>query len=260
MNRSIVIAMLVGLLLGLWTSGLTAQEAPQGQLVRILTVKVDPSKVTEYEEAVKDLFAGMAKEKFSFPILGDVGADLVYGFLSPIENFAALDEMQQEISQVFGKNPQIMERLSKASESRTYWVVQERPDLSYVPENPRLQPDEIRFMHLDRYYLRPGTEPQAEATAKAWVKLYRRKYVADGFRVSAAVTGSDLPIFTVATPAKDALDYQTQARKIQGLLGEEAQALMERSLSIIRRLEPLDITLRPDLSYQPASASQASLD
>ena len=260
MNRSIVIAPLVGLLLGLWTSGATAQEAPQGQLVRILTVKVDPSKVTEYEEAVKDLFAGMAKEKFSFPISGAVGADLVHGFLSPIENFAALDKLEEELSQVIGKNPQIMERLSKASESRTYWVIRERPDLSYVPENPRLQPDEIRFMHLDRYYLRPGTEAEAEATAKAWVKLYRRKYVADGFRVSVAVTGADLPIFTVGTPAKDALDYQTQARKIQGLLGEEAQELMERSLSIVRRLEPLDITLRPDLSYQPASTSQASLD
>ncbi len=260
MNRSIVIATLVGLLLGLWTSGLTAQEAPQGQLVRILTVKVDPSKVSEYEAAVEDLFAKLAKKKFSFPISAAVGEDLVYGFLSPIENFAALDKLQEDLSQVIGKNPQIMERLSKASESRTYWVIRERPDLSYVPENPRLQPDEIRFMHLDRYYLRPGTEAQAEATAKEWVKLYRRKYVADGFRVSFAVTGAELPVLTVGIPAKNALDYQTQAQKIQALLGEEGQALMERSLSIVRRLDPLDITLRPDLSYQPESARQASLD
>ena len=255
-----MIAPLVGLLLGLWTSGVTAQEAPQGQLVRILTVKVDPSKISEYEAAVEDLFAALAKKKFSFPISVAVGEDLVYGFLTPLENFAAMDKMREELSQIIEQNPQIMERLSKASESRTYWMIEERPDLSYVPENPRLQPDEIRFLHLDRYYLRPGTEAQAEATAKEWVKLYRRKYVSDGFRVSVAVTGADLPIFTVGTPAKNALDYQTQAQKIQALLGEESQALMERSLSIVRRLDPLDITLRPDLSYEPGSARQASLD
>jgi len=260
MKRSIVVAPLVGLLLGLWTSAVTAQEAPQGQLVRILTVKVDPSKISEYEAAVEDLFAELAKKRFSFPISVAVGEDLVYGYLTPLENFAAMDKLREELSGVIEQNPQIMERLSEASESRTYWTIQERPDLSYVPENPRLQPDEIRFIHLDRYYLRPGTEAQAEATSKAWVNLYRRKYVADGFRVSVAVTGAELPIFTVGTPAKNVLDYHTQAQKIEDLLGEEGQALIEQSLSIIRRLEPLDITLRPDLSYQPASASQRSLD
>ena len=256
MNRNIVIAVLVGLLLGLWASAVTAQEASQGQLLRILTVKVDPSKISEYEAAVEDLFAELTKKEFAFPISASVGADLVYGFVTPMENFAALDKMQEELSQVLEANPQILERLSEASESRTYWMVQERPDLSYVPENPRLQPDEIGLIHLDRYYLRPGTEAEAEAISKEWVNLYRRKYVSDGFRVNVAVTGAELPIFTVATPAKDALDYQTQAQKIEELLGEEAQALMERSLSIIRRLEPLDITLRPDLSYQPTSAGQ----
>jgi len=253
-NRSIVVAPLVGLLLGLWTSNTPAQEASQGSLVRILTVKVDPSQVSEYEAAVKDLFAAMAKGKFSFPISGAVGTDLDYTFVTPIENFAALDKMRRDVSQVFEANPQIVERLSKTTESRTYFVIQGRPDLSYAPDNPRLQPDEIGFMHLDRYFIRPGTEAEAEATAKEWVKLYKRKYVSDGFRVSMAVTGADLPIVGVGVFAKDALDYQAQAKKLEGQLGEDAQKLMERSLSITRRLETSDLTLRPDLSYQPASA------
>lgn len=261
MRRNVVLSLVVAALLGLWTSALVAQEgAPQGQLFQVTQVKVKPSMVQQYEAGVKALFAEYAKQKMSFPIFCFVSEDFIYGFGTPAENFAALDRQEEEtakLSQELGeKLQQMRKRYQDASEYTNVWVVQQRPDLSYSPESPRLTPEEETFAHSAYYHVQRGAEAQAEAIAKEWAALFKKNDISDGFVVFQAVMGTELPLYIVGRPGKSAQDYYAQNEKIDALLGEEGAAMNAKTFAIVRSFETQNVTTRPDLSYIPEGWNQ----
>ena len=95
-----------------------------------------------------------------------------------------------------------------------------------------------------------------EELAKEFVELYKSKGVDSGWSIYQAITGSDLPLYVVAYPAKSEADYYANREKIREMLGEAGKKIGAKVGATIRRSEYKDGHIRRELSYpapEPAS-------
>jgi hypothetical protein len=69
--------------------------------------------------------------------------------------------------------------------------------------------------------------------------------------------GTEVPSVVFVEWAKDEVDYYTQRQKLRELLGEEAAALWQKTLTITKRVEHQNARIRLDLSHLPAEKMTA---
>lgn len=122
-----------------------------------------------------------------------------------------------------------------------------RPDLSYMPENPRLKPEEVNFYNWTFTYLLPGKEKELEEMSKKYKTLYQTKNIPDGFFVYEVIMGKEQPLYILVQSAKDPADYFSM--DYSEALGEEATALQSKLWSLIRKIEYKQAWIARGLSY-----------
>ena len=125
------------------------------------------------------------------------------------------------------------------------------PRLSYIPENPRLKPEEANFAHITRFYVKPDKEREFRDIMSELAALFKRKNISDGYNVYALAIGTGKPLLSIVFRAKDDADYYSQHKKIVEILSEEIKALYEKIVPLLRKIERVDGNFRPDLSYTP---------
>src|SRR5512142_95708 len=121
-----------------------------------------PAQVAQFEGATRDLFAAFAAQNVDAKVFGmntyQIG--LHYLFISPVENFGALDTRMSAWNSAAAamgdKWRAITGRAMPAIESWNDWVMVRRGDLSYAPAAPRIKSGETRFVHLTYYYADPA--------------------------------------------------------------------------------------------------------
>jgi len=192
------------------------------------------------------------------------GPEIGYVYAAPIENFAAIDQSHvhwMEVLETIGaeKFEEIIAPAAEAIERVEVFQVSKRVDLSYAPENPRLKPQEIEYIHYRFFYVIPGKQKDIEAIAKEFAELYKSKGINTGWSMYESVTGSDLPVIVVAQGARSAADFYSNRERLRELLGEDAKKIGARVGATVRRMEDKEGIPRPDLSY-PAPDLQAKTD
>lgn len=218
-----------------------------------------PSMVVQYEAATKDLLNAFTEKKADPKVFGMslfMTNDFHYLFLVPISSWAALDAFQDEwtkIGAAIGKDKwrDLMARSNSAMYSYDEIVIVQRPDLSYLPANPRMKPEEHRFFHLMYYYVDAAHADDAEQVAKDYAALFKAKNITTGFNVFQALSGEGLPLLVVSVPAKSASDFHATDEAINATLGKDVLPLQARALAITRKFKLRDVVSRPDLSYPP---------
>jgi hypothetical protein len=233
------------------------EGAEKPQMYCIYKEVVKPEKRQQYEEALKYMINEFREyqvdpEKIYWHAVS--GPELGYIYAMPIDGFAGMDQMQAnwtEAIEILGKEKmdEMLAPIAEAMESISIFHSIKREDLSYMPENPRLKKEEIKYVHYGFYYTHPGKAEDLEAIAKEFAELYKRKGIDSGWTIFQGVTGSDLPVYVVAMGAKSAADYYTNRERIREQLGEEAKKLGEKVDATIRKMEYKEGMLRPDLSY-----------
>ena len=246
-------------LLALVSLSAFAVEPPKQQLYILYEEVANPSMIAQYEGATKDLIGAFGEKKMTSPSFGVntyMTADMHYMYMTPLANWAQLDTINKDwmgAGDVIGKDrwAEIQKRGNGAMLSYDEAVITRRDDLSYLPENPRLPRESEPFARLDYYYLRPGTEEQAEQVAKDYVALFKEKKIQDGFTIYTAQSGHDLPLLVAVIPAKSPADFAAVDEKTAAALGDPLRTLQGRALALTRRIERKDVWFRPDLSYMP---------
>ena len=122
-----------------------------------------------------------------------------------------------------------------------------RYDLSYMPKNPRLKPEEVKFLHYNFLYFNAGMDMKAETLAKKFKALYESKNIPDEYRLWVGDVGTDVPVYCIVSYGKDEVDFYAQRKKNQELLGEEAKVLNLKALPLIRKVDIKTGMPRPDL-------------
>jgi len=239
-----------------------AADPPKSQLFLIHEETVNPSMVTQYEGATRDLVKAFADKKVTSPtfiVNTYMTSDFHYLYITPIANWAQMDTVSKDwmsAPEIVGKDRwlDLMKRGSGAMTSYDEAVASRRDDLSYQPENPRLKMEEMPFARVDYYYLKPGTEEQAEQVARDYVALFKAKKVPDGFTIYMAMSGHDLPLLVAVIPAKSPADFAATDERTAAALGDALRNLQGRAMSLTRRIEHKDSWFRPDLSFMPGAA------
>ncbi len=212
------------LLVSLLASAGFAADMPKPDLFLIHEEIVKPGAVMAYEAASKDFIAALAEKKLA---KAAIGAD----------RWAALER-----------------RGADATVSYNEFVTMRRPDLSYVPANPRLKAEEQKFVRLDFYYLVPGKQAEAEAIAKDYIALFKAKNITEPFTIYMDVTGNDLPLLVAGIPAKSASDQSAAEERVNSILGSDVLPLQARAMAITRRFDRRTVVYRPDLSRMVTAA------
>ena len=247
--------------LALATLPLAAGEEapPKPRLWAVYTEFVKPTMVAEYEAVGREMVAAMKAAKVEsrytyFTVLQ--GESFSYIAVTPMESFGDMDLIHQEWTQMgekIGKAvwAELIRRGSEAVVHSSMQVFLERPEISYWPDAPRLDPEEAAFAEYGFHYLLPGMEEEAATIAGEYADLYRKKNLSESFRVFQALTGENLPLLVVATYGEDEADWTAAGAKVNEALGEEGLVLQQRAMQVIRNYESKQRRLREDLSYLP---------
>ncbi len=262
MREKILIMLVVGLLVNLCALNVYAQEEePKGQLYLIHEDVVKPSMVSQYEDAAKGLVAKLKEHNAAGPsFLGVTSDDLHYSYVMKVENMAALDEdLLKELAEKMGKEQMkaMWERFDGTTESHKNFMLRLLPDLSYKPEVASMGSEETKFRHLDYLYFQTDKEEEAKEILKEWQALYQSKSIPTGYRLYVGGLGTEIPSYTVVRWAKNEVEYYMQVQKNEELLGEEAEALWQKTLAIMQKFEHKNGGIRPDLSYVPSEEMTA---
>lgn len=240
-----------------WPATATAQEEAAPQWWAVFTEDVAPENVAAFEEnaaAAFELIKAHAPEGMVYYTLS--GPETGYSYAVPLsgglESFAELNEQWMGmINEIGWETWKEMSGQGLVESSKMNFYVS-RPDLTYMPEALEASMGEMPVRHYDWLYPIAGTEEEFEATMKEWVAMYAENNLETGWMAYQAVTGDNLPMYVLLTPAASTGDYYLMSDKVDEMLGEAGQALMMKSWAMLRDFEHNDAHLRPDLSMLPA--------
>ena len=253
MKKLIIIAVALTFLLPMISSTTIAQDAPESQIYWVVAVNAKLAKSQDYESAIKDFVGLLKQSKFGTPISVAVLEDFRYQFASAYPNFAAIDKANAElIAMMQTENGQvILKRLLEATNSSETIFAMSRPDLAYVPENPRLKPEERVFRYREYLYVEASKEAEIEEAFKKYNALLKKHKVSNGTWVGTGFSGTNLPYYMSVSSGKSASDFWIEREKAIAAMGLEYQELVAEVTSILRGYETIDVVPRPDLSYVP---------
>jgi hypothetical protein len=233
-----------------------AEEAPAQRLWYVHQEFAKPSMIEQYEASAK-AFNALVKENASkmphFNITGAFqGEDMLYTYSIPIASLSEVDQIVQEFGALVEaagqRGAEVMQKGGLATEQMKEWIIAEPLQMGYVPAQPRLKPDEMKYFRFDMYYVQPGHEADADAVAADFKKLFTSKGIQDGYRVFKVLIGEDISLYTVQSGAKDAADFAMAEAKHNELLGKEGEALFARAFAICRKVTHTNAWFRPDLT------------
>jgi len=245
------------LLFSLWIISALAQvKEPKAQLLLIEHVVVNPSRANEFDASVKELLIQYSKYKFPYPACTFVTDDFHYYFVSSMKSFADIDDFfkanAETAKKIEPKQMQaIREHFAGTYEYSQFFVMRNRPDLSYVPEKPRLKSEEANYISIDFYYIQPGKEKEFEEVCKEYNTLDKSKNIPTEYSIAAMIIGGKLPLYIGCARGKNASDLFTQWEKELEILGDEGKVIWQKIWTLCRIFETKTGWFRPDLSYMP---------
>jgi hypothetical protein len=257
MKRKSIVLVVVILIKTFTAFTVNAQDQPKSQLFTVHEDLVIPSMADKYEAAAKSLAAAMAKHNISsFSYRAANRDDFTYLYFIPLNNLAGMDMVMdgfKQLEKAMGKEAfdATMKQFDGCFYTHRDYMVRFHPELSYLPDFPA----DMNFRHWDFYYLYPDKEDQAMALAKEWKALFEKKKITSGFRVSLGELGTE-PMLVVVQAGKNALDYYTKSAEIDKALGEEGNALMKKTMIVVRKFDHKNGAMRPELSYTPTVTSK----
>ena len=234
---------------------LPAQEK-NNRFLFIQEVAVDPSGVTAFEAEIKQFIPQYIEHKFPYHFLTYRGNDFHYYFLFSVRNYADIDNFfktSSELAEKVGVETIQSQhrRLTGVIENITYYFFQYIPEISYMPEKPRLKPEERTFFNWAFFYVKFGMEKEFENTLKKWLTLYKSKEIPNEYSFYVGSIGTEMPLYIAVENGKDIVDFFTEINKTNEKFGEEGVALWEKTWPLVKRFEMKQCTLCPELSYTP---------
>ena len=132
-------------------------------------------------------------------------------------------------------------------------VIRSRPELSYRPDDPQVQPSEFGFLREIRLHLKPGAGEEVAGLIQKISELSKMRNSRNYRFVSSSVIGPGSQVFFVVFPARDAADFYTQRASNAESPDAERQALISQINGLCRRVESVNYTIRRDLAYRPSN-------
>jgi len=232
-----------------------AQEEPKDQLywVREEVAKVD--MWDKYESTSKEWVKLMTEAGLDFPYMwASQRDDGHYYYLFPMENYAAIDKMPEIFGAAIdkiGKDKWAKFMVENESSILTHkdFIVTRSAKYSYWPEEPRLKPEERKFIHWMFFHYKLENRKEVMDIMTEWKELYEEKNIKNGYTIWLIELGLDNNMVVLTENYKDGADYYASMEADNALMEAEASALWAKMSSFITSVENKYGNQRPDLGF-----------
>lgn len=226
-------------------------------LVTVLSVSVRPGRLRSYEEGVRRIAERAAEQRTAFhwtaqQVTG--GALGVMHFSSVCADWAALGDRESPdllIRSLFGdvEGRELVETLEDAAVAQRYTVSQDRPDLSYVPENAvALAPLSL----ITRIRVRPEALDAAETMIRRIAEAIPKTNDPSHLLAYQTLVG-DLATYWTVRPLHEMAELDEVLPPSELLTkafgAGDGAAIYRSGLEAIEHVERELALLRPELSY-----------
>ena len=233
----------------------TSAQSNETQYRAMEEIHVAPGMASAFESRSQMRNARMADGDVSFTRLAGVNESGVYRFLTLLTNdFSSVDTWRRQIGSMppatsrSNPNSTVIQRIDRS-------IHRTRPELSYIPSDPRMQLGEAGAFRTITLFVgdTEGASAQIAELLRQMKSLEESRNQRDRRSVSSALIASDIRRFDVTFFAQDLASLFVNRDERGELLGEELQDLVGRIGRLCRRIEFSTFTIRRDLAYQPSN-------
>lgn len=215
---------------------------------------VRPSSVGEYEKISKRFLEACKAHNPQTSWVTATTSDFRYLWISPLENFAQLDEdpfadMAKAMGDDWGK---IFEDYNKCYDSHSDYVISLSESLTYMPEGFSQTQEGENYRKWYYIYYTPENGKKVYDAMKGIKDMFAEKDSKEYYRVYRSGFGSPENYLVVAISSKDEVDAATRSKANDELLGESAKEIFGKLMGSIERMDESTGWMRPDMAYSPS--------
>jgi len=252
---------IIGLVLIILTNSglLLSQEEMKDQLFWVREEVAKVNMGDQYEKTSKEWVELMTGADLDLPFMwASQRDDEHYYYLFPLDNYAAIDKLQG----IFGaaidkigkdKWSKFMIENEGSMETHKDFIVTRSAKYSYWPEEPRLKPEEAKFIHWLFFHYKLENRKEVMDIMTQWKKLYQDKNIKNGYTIWLMELGRDNNMVVLTENYKDGADYYTSMTADNALMEAEASALWAKMSPFIINIENKYGKPRPDLGFENES-------
>ena len=229
---------------------------------QLFHVHEDIAKFSETDQYIEDFKQlNQLRKKYAYPRAYSMVQLNVNRFfiIRPIENLAALDGNAKEVQAVQAVYENMSEEdrekagylATRYEETHRSYLIRRLGALSYVPDTPEANQDNLPYRQVIYHYVYRGKESEYLEVSEKWRALYEEKNIPYRVDFFEGGLGMDGTLFAVVRSAIDGEHLEQMYSHIDELLGGPHKELSERTQRLIRKQEILTGFVRPDLSYSP---------
>ena len=209
----------------------------------------------KYESTSKEWVEMMTGAGLDLPyIQASQRDDGNYYYIIPISNYAEIDKMQgifNSAIEKIGKDKwsKFMVENNSTIESSNDFVATRSAKYSYMPKNPRIKPEEAKFIHWMFFKYKMENRKEIMDILTEWKKLYEDKNIKSGYNIWLIELGLDNNMIALTESYKDGADFYTSSKEDNALMESEANVLWTKMASFLTSTENKYGSSRPDLGY-----------
>lgn len=214
---------------------------------------VKPSMLMEYEKIAKEFNAASVEHNLQTSWFTAMSNDFKYFYITPIENFAELDErpmadMAKAMGDSFGD---MFTRFDKCYDSHGTYIIMKDDALSYMPEGKSDAPADENYRKWFYMYYAPENAKNMREGMMAVKAFFAAKGSTEYYRVYRNGFGQMENYYMVSVSAKDEIDSATRGKVNEQVLGPDRWDVFSKIMKYATRMEEISGEMRPDLSYSP---------
>ena len=226
------------------------QDEKNGQKWYCYEETILPSELNEYYTIALEMVQLCKENDFPFSFHTWLTEDFKYQLWTPIESLDDIDKINkswEKLLQNWDKEKIAKFRGTKISNYSA--TMEMHPDLTYEPENPRLESNEVRLCEWREYYL----QTEKLDVAIEVVKNIREKLISldydNGWYFGLGGLGYEDPCLISWSLYKDEADKLAQTEKFAKMNAEDVLKAMNDLIPCIRTSKTIYMIYIPELSY-----------
>lgn len=230
-----------------------AQDDSQGQLWFCWEATVNPAHLDEFMDLQLELRKSDLKEVgFSYPIRAWTDGLFHYYFFYPVDTYNDKDAIYSELGKAIElQGNDWLNRMFSTLDNHTTWFIRWDPELSYSPENSRLNSGEGVYCIWDMFYIDPGKEQEVRDLQKGFITILKDKGYDDAVDIYIGELGLDGYFYMGVIFGKSPADLWTQNDKMWELLGDEGGQLFKEMRKYLKKRDFKKFWYLEKLSYSP---------
>lgn len=214
----------------------SAQEAQKGQLWFCWEATVHPEMQSQFIDLQNDFHSKFKEHGFPYTMYTWTDRHFGYYFFYPVDSYDDKSQIYDALwaTLTTGGEENFNRMWLMVMSHRTYFL-QSLPELSYNPEQPRLDAMDIPYAYWDILYVKPEKEMEFVELNKKLQGLHQAQSFDDPVQIFAGDIGYEGSVYIAGLVGKDAVDFRVQNQKMWEQMGDEGAAIFEKMKSLLKK-------------------------